>query len=191
MIIIAIILGSTREGRQGEKVARWLEGLARARSDFRTEFIDLGGWALPFLSSAIPPASPDYRPKGIVTQWSEKIAAADGFIVVTPEYNHGYPAVLKNALDHLYREWNRKPIAFVSYGGSAGGARAVEQLRQVAIEFQMAPIREAIHIAAIRKAFDEAGSPVEAEALGERASVLFDQLLWWAEALRQARSRPA
>lgn len=183
---ILIILASTREGRAGEKVARWVEKEAVGRADFAAELVDLRDWPLPFFTSAIPPGSPDYQPQGIVKQWSEKIASADGFLVVTPEYNHGYPAALKNALDHLFREWNKKPIAFVSYGGAAGGARSVEQLRQVAVELQMAPVREALHITGIWSALNEDGSPKD-PAAAKRLAAVFDELSWWAAALRAAR----
>lgn len=183
---ILIILASTREGRAGEKVARWVKEQAATRSDFASELVDLRDWPLPFFTSATPPGSPDYRPEGLVQQWSEKIASADGFLVVTPEYNHGYPAALKNALDHLFREWNRKPVAFVSYGGAAGGARSVEQLRQVAVELAMAPIREALHITAIWSALNEDGSPKDPSA-AKRLTAVLDELAWWANALKAAR----
>lgn len=187
---ILIILGSTREGRNGEAVARWVAGLAALRQDFSSELVDLRDWPLPFLATAVPPGSPDYQPEGIVKQWSEKIAAADGFIIVTPEYNHGYPAVLKNALDHLYREWNNKPVAFVSYGGSAGGARSVEALRGVAIELQMAPVRNEVNIAAVWSAFDESGKPKD-PGYEKKAAALFEQLAWWVNALLAARDESA
>jgi NAD(P)H-dependent FMN reductase len=113
--MIYIILGSTREGRKGEKVAKWVHSVAASRSDLDIELVDLRDWSLPFVHNADTPASGKYN---VETQkWADKIAQADGFLIVTPEYNHGYPAVLKNALDHLYAEWNGKPVAFVSYGG--------------------------------------------------------------------------
>ena len=183
---ILIIIGSTREGRISQGVGRWVAKQAAERTDFTSELADLRDWPLPFFASNISPGSPEYKPEGIVQQWAEKIASADGFVVVTPEYNHGYPAVLKNALDHLYREWNQKPIAFVSYG-SVGGARAVEQLRQVAVELQMAPIREAVSIMSFWKELDENGAPKD-PAYGKRLTTLFDQLLWWTNALKTARS---
>ena len=122
---------------------------------------------------------------------SKKIEKADGFIIVTPEYNHGYPAVLKNMLDYIYNEWNKKAIGFVSYG-SVGGARSVEQLRQVAIELQMAPIRQSIHIPTqlffdiIMKKID-ISNPFE--SLKPQADSFFDQLIWWTNALKNAREQ--
>src|SRR5665213_1973426 len=142
---IQIILGSTREGRSGEKVAKWVAKHASARTDFTSEVLDLKEFNLPFFDSAKSPGS-----SGIIapaaTAWSEAVAKGDGYIIVTAEYNHGYPAPLKNALDHLYKEWNNKPVAFVGYGGMAGGSRAVEQLRQVVAELRMISIRECVLI---------------------------------------------
>ena len=118
----------------------------------------------------------------------EKIAQADGYIIVTPEYNHSFSAVLKNALDHGYHEWSNKPAAFVSYsGGAVGGARAVEQLRLVVIELQMAPIREGVHVGGVRQVFDEQGH-MTVTTYDDRLLALFRQLRWWGDALQAARS---
>jgi NAD(P)H-dependent FMN reductase len=115
------------------------------------------------------------------------MAQGDGYVFVTPEYNFGYPAVLKNALDHIYHEWNNKPVGFVSYGGGAGGSRAVQQLRQVVVELQMAPIRAGIVIPFARRLFDESGG-IKDEAYDGRANALLEQLLWWTRALKAARA---
>lgn len=180
MIKIQIIIGSTREGRAGEKVGKWILGQAQKDSPFEAELLDLKGWNLPLYD----------EPTSEVTQkWIDKIKEADGYIIVTPEYNHGYPASLKNALDYPYEEWNRKPVGFVSYSAGRGaGIRAVEQLRLVSIELQMAPIREAIHIPFIKKAFDESGNPTDSK-LNERAKQFLDELLWWTRALKTARTK--
>jgi NAD(P)H-dependent FMN reductase len=131
----------------------------------------------------------------VVQKWADKIKEGDAFIIVTPEYNHGYPAVLKNAMDVIYPEWNRKPVGFVSYGG-AMGARSVEQLRQVAIELQMAPIRNAIHIpvdiflaAMMGKGPQgpEMFEPIRKSPGGDKLQIFFDDLLWWARVLKQGR----
>ncbi len=183
---IQFILGSTREGRNGDKVLAWLKDVASGRADFQSEFIDLRDWNLPFFNDSQLPGSGQYS-FDYTKKWSAKVAEADGYVLVTPEYNHGYSAVLKNALDHLYREWNRKPVAFVSYGGMAGGARAVEQLRQVVLELQMAPIRETVIIPGVSKAFDTDGTLVAGEAYDAQANRMFDELLWWATALERAR----
>lgn len=128
---IQIIVGSVREGRVAIKVADWLLQQIQSLEDqqLEAEIVDLKQWQLPFFAGANPPASGTYdQPKQ--QQWAEKIAQADAFIMVTPEYNHGYSPALKNAIDYLYREWQAKPVAFVSYGGS-NGSRSIDQLKQV------------------------------------------------------------
>lgn len=119
-------------------------------------------------------------------KWAEKVGEADGYIFITPEYNHGYPAVLKNALDYVYNQWNNKPAAFVSYGGVAGGTRSVQQLRQVVVELQMVPIRAGVHIPAYWENLDQNGN-LKTESLKNSAEAMFDQLIWWAEVLQKAR----
>src|SRR5688572_27693303 len=140
---IQIIIGSTRPNRFSETPAKWLYEIAKTRKDIKFELIDLRDYPLPFYNEPKSPSSMkgDY-PNPDVKTWAKKIAGADGYIIISPEYNHGYPAVLKNALDSIYIEWNTKPVGFVSYG-SVGGARAVEQLRQVAVELKMVPIQSA------------------------------------------------
>jgi len=182
--LIQIIVGSTREQRRGAPIARWLAGLAEARSDLAVAVTDLADLDLPLLAHASPPMNDSSR-DGAAHGWSQVVAAADGFVIVTPEYNHGYPAPLKNALDHLFSEWNRKPVAFVSYGGSGGGLRAVEQLRQVAIELEMVPIRRQVAIARVWSAIDEGGRLREPPT--DEARALLDDLVWWATALRGGR----
>lgn len=182
---VQIVLGSTREGRFGEAVARWFSVLAAEREDMSTELVDLRDWELPFLTTPMPPAmSP---PSDELSQrWAAKVSEGDGYVFVTPEYNHGYPAVLKNALDHVFDPWNRKPAAFVGYGGPAGGVRAVEQLRQVVVELEMVPLRRQVIIAKVYAAFDERGQPRDPGAAREAGAVL-DELAWWATAMRDAR----
>lgn len=185
---IQIILGSTRKGRLGEKVAKWVFDKAKAREDFKSELVDLKDWPLPFFEESVSPAMVEGNyPLEIANNWSKKISEADGFVILTPEYNHGYPAVLKNALDYLYKEWVNKPVAFVSYGGPAGGARAVEQLRQVVIELQMAPIREAIHLTNVWEAFDDSGS-LKNISYNDRLDKVFDQLIWWTKTLKKGNN---
>lgn len=155
---ILIILGSSRLGRSGIMVADWVQNFIKTHpsDNLSFEFSDLQTENLPWLDSPLPPFSGKY-PEGKVTKWADKIGLYDGFIIITPEYNHGYPAVLKNALDLIYKEWNHKPVVFVSYGASSGGIRAVEQLRQVVIELRMIPLYESVSIPFIRDAFDEMG----------------------------------
>ncbi len=184
---IQIILGSTRDARQGEKAAKFIYEFAKKRKDFSVEYIDLKEWNFQFLNEASPPSMGNYSdPK--TKKWASKINESDGYIFVTPEYNHGYSAVLKNALDLIYKEWNNKPGAFVSYGGAAG-SRAVEQLRQVLVELQMAPIRAQVMITSIWTAFDSKGELINKEMYEKSTNAMFDQLVWWAHALKSAREK--
>lgn len=178
MLKIQIILGSTRTERRGEKVAQWVYKEAQKRKDFKTEFLDLKEWNLPFYDEPTPK---------IAQKWCDKVREADGYIIVTPEYNHGYPAVLKNALDYPYEEWNRKPVGFVAYStGRVGGARSVEQLKLVSIELQMVPMRQSVYVTKVKDAFDESGELTD-PYYPKTITKLFDQLSWWAEALKKAR----
>lgn len=190
MIKIQVILGSTRPNRQSEKVGNWVLEQISKNPEITAELIDLKDWPLPFYneSSSLTSLKGELSVE-IAKKWGEKIKEADGYIIVTPEYNHGYSAVLKNALDYAYYEWNNKPIAFVGYGGSVGGGRAVEQLRLVAIELQMAPIRNAVFIPAVWAAFDESGVLKEVERYNKAIEGVLIQLLWWAKALKQAREQ--
>ena len=139
MTKIGIILGSTRPGRNGEAVARWVADIAAERTDAEFELVDLLDYKLPHLDEVVPPSMGQYSQQHTLA-WAEKIASFDGFIMVTPEYNHSTSGALKNAIDFLYAEWNNKAVGFVSYGG-VGGARAVEHLRLIVAELQMADVR--------------------------------------------------
>ncbi len=187
---IAIIVGSTREGRFADHPAKWIREHAASRGDIEVELIDLRDYPMPFFDE---PSSPLYVPSRneVAQRWQKKVAGMDGFIILAAEYNRGPTAVLKNALDYAYTEWNNKPVAFVGYGG-VGGARSVEQLRLHAIELQMAPIRTAVHIQ----------MPVYLAVLKEGKSLkdfdhvlnpgaMLDQLVWWTKALKTAREEPA
>lgn len=188
---ILILLASTRQGRFGETVARWLMPLAEARTDMTIEVVDLRAWQLPYYDVPKPASMLGPSDYDALTQrWAALVGGADGFIIVVPEYNHGYPAVLKSALDAIYVEWNRKPVAFVSYGGWSGGTRAVEQLRQVAVELQMAPIRGSVVLQFAGRAFDAEGQLQNAEFYAGAATRMFDDLVWWARALKAARQTP-
>lgn len=187
---VKIILGSTRQNRFSEKPGHWILGVLGKTEGVKAELLDLRDYPMPFFDEA---ETPSYKskpyPDPTVVKWTAKIADADAFIIIAPEYNHGYPAVLKNALDYVYQEWNNKPVGFITYG-SAMGARSVEQLREVAVELQMAPIRNAIHmpydtVMAIGKGTseEEAFAPY-----AERAAGLVTQLLNWASALKGMRT---
>lgn len=181
---IKVIISSTRENRFGTTVGTWFYDIAALRDELDVELIDLRDYPMPFFDGAMSPAGGHIAEEA--KPWAEKINEADGFVIVAAEYNHGPTAVLKNALDHLYHQWNRKTVAFVSYGAAAGGARAVQQLRQTTIELQMAPLREAVVIPMAFAAFGEDGQPVN-DALNDRANAVLDQLTWWTRALKQAR----
>jgi len=189
MTKIAVIVGSTSQGRFSEKPAQWILELARKRG-IEASLLDLRDFPMPFFDETIPPSSPGRPPyeNEAVKRWTAEIAAADGYIIVSPEYNHGPSAVLKNALDWVYPEWNRKPVTFVSYG-SALGARSVEQLRLIAVELQMAPIRSAVQIPVpVLMAHFQGGDVSKGLAeLDGRANGMLDDLLWWTEALKSAR----
>ena len=177
---ISVIIASTRKNRFSEKPAKWIYDAVRKRNDAEAEILDLRDWPLPFYSDEFPPIALAGRYKdSIVKEWSKKIASADAYIIVTPEYNHGHPAVLKNALDWLYFEWNNKPVGFVSWG-SVEGARSVEQLRQVSIELQMFPIRNSLNIKDFSDNFDLIQKP---------ADLFLNQLIWWGNALKVVRSQ--
>lgn len=176
---IFIIIGSIREGRTGIKVANWIYNLANEylannnENDIRFELIDLKEWNLPMFAFASPKRGDYTNPEQI--KWSQKISEASGFIIVTPEYNHGYSSVLKNALDFLFKEWNFKPVSFVGYGGM-GGVRAVQQLKQVALELKMKPTYGEIDIYKVWNALDEEGKPKE-EYIDGNTDIMFKELI--------------
>ena len=186
---IKIIVGSTREARFSDKAAAWITGEIRKQKEIEAEALDLRDYDMPFYNE---PVSPSYKQEPFkneaVARFTKKIAEGDAFVIVTPEYNHGTSGVLKNALDWVYPEWNNKPVAFVSYG-SVGGARAVEQLRLNAIELQMAPIRQAVHIPQHWTLLDEKGNLKEGalESFTKSAEAMLAQLIWWTKALKKAR----
>lgn len=190
MLKLKIIVGSTRPNRFSETLVPWVTDAARGTGAFDIEVLDLKDYPMPFYDEPGSPASVKNGAYGneAVRAWAKKIAEADAFLVIAPEYNHGYTAVLKNALDSVYAEWNNKPIGFVAYG-SAGGARAVEQLRAVAVELQMAPVRTAVHIMEPWNLRDEGGK-LKAGALDAYARPLattLEQLLRWGTSLKTAR----
>jgi NAD(P)H-dependent FMN reductase len=191
MTVISVIVGSTRQGRFSEKPAQWILQRLKSRGVIEARLLDLREFPLPFFDQPVPPAMPGRPPyeNEMVKKWTAEIARSDGFIFVTPEYNFGPPAVLKNALDWVYPEWNRKAVAFVSYG-SALGARSVQQLRETAIELQLAPVRSSVHIPVATLWAHFQGGDVEAglAALEAPAKSMIDDLLWWSAALKAARA---
>jgi NAD(P)H-dependent FMN reductase len=186
---IGIIISSTRENRFGEKAARWIYGIASQRADLDFEIVDLRDYPLPFFDGASPLHVPVINE--VAKRWGKKMAELDGYIFVTAEYNRSITGVLKNALDWAYCEYNRKPAAYLGYG-SVGGARAVEQLRLISVELQMAPTRSGVHIGGADayalviqgKSFEDLALP----HLAKNAETMLEELAWWAKALRSARS---
>jgi NAD(P)H-dependent FMN reductase len=179
MMRISVIVGSTRQGRFSEKPAQWILQQLQKREGIEAHLLDLRDFPMPFFDQPLPPAMPG-RPAyehEVVKKWTAQIAATDGFIFVTPEYNYGTSAVLKNAIDWVYPEWNRKAAAFVSYG-STMGARAVQQLRETAIEIQMAPIRSSVHIppATLWTHFQGGDVDKGVAELEKQANVMIDDL---------------
>jgi NAD(P)H-dependent FMN reductase len=178
---LMIILGSTRQGRRGEVVAEWAHAGARADGRFEVDYVDLRVLGLPFFDEPLSPFTMYDEGKGYThpegKAWAERVGRAEGVLIVTPEYNHGYPAVLKNALDWVGREWGDKPVAFVSYGNITGGSRSVEQLRQVANELGLVQVANAIYFPGIAGgAFDETGQPSHAGA-NDNLKAMFGELI--------------
>ncbi|KAA0021495.1 NADPH-dependent FMN reductase [Antrihabitans cavernicola] len=174
---LEVIVGSVREGRFGPTVAEWFVRRAQAHTEFDVGVIDLADTPLPA----------DLTVTTGVEAFRARLATADAFVVVTPEYNHGYPGALKTAFDNAKFEWRAKPIGFVSYGGLSGGLRATEQLRQVVAEIHMVSIRETVSFHQAKKKFDANGETQDGAAI-DAADRLLTQLAWWADALRQARA---
>ncbi|GAA4619399.1 NAD(P)H-dependent oxidoreductase [Actinoallomurus liliacearum] len=186
MTKIGIILGSTRPGRNGEAVARWVYDVASRRTDAEFELVDLLDYKLPHLDEAIPPSLGQYTQPHTLA-WAEKIDSFDGFIMVTPEYNHSTSAALKNAIDFLFAEWNNKAVGFVSYG-SVGGARAVEHLRLVAGELQMADVRAQVALSLFHD-FENFSTFKPGDHQVEALNTTLDQVLAWSRALAPLREK--
>lgn len=184
---IAVIVGTTRATRFGDKPAQWIYEIASARTDMTAELVDLRDYPMPFFDEPASNAWVASRDP-VAQRWQKKIDEFDGYIFVTAEYNRSLSGVLKNALDYAYPEWNRKAAAFVGYG-SVGAARSVEQLRLICVELQMAPLRSGIHIqGADFLAVLQQGRPIKDLAYFEQGSrTLLDELHWWARALMIAR----
>jgi NAD(P)H-dependent FMN reductase len=188
---VGIIISSTRPNRFADHPAKWIFEKASKRNSFEVELLDLRDYPMPFFEEAAPPAwAPSQNP--VALEWQKKVAEMDGFVVVAAEYNRGPTAVLKNAIDYAYPQWNRKPIAFVGYG-STGAARAIEQLRNISVELQMAPIRVGVHIQMQAYLAVAQGEKTldDFDFLNQGAEDMLDQLTWWLDALKTARDKAA
>jgi NAD(P)H-dependent FMN reductase len=178
---LAIIIGSTRQGRFAPTVADWFVDQARGRDDMMVDVIDLAEARLPDILTKEP--APE------VAAITPRLTNADAFVVVTPEYNHSFPAPLKNAIDWHFKEWQAKPVGFVSYGGMAGGLRAVEHLRQVFAELHAVTVRDTVSFHGVWAQFDSEGKPKDPDSFARQAKSMLDQLAWWGHALRDARTK--
>ena len=182
---IGIILGSTRPNRNGEQVANWVLEIASQRTDATFELVDLRDYPLPHLDEPMPPSMGQYH-NDHTKAWAQKIASFDGFVMVTPEYNHGTSGVLKNAIDYLYAEWTNKAVGFVSYG-AAGGTRAVEHLRLVVAELQMADVRQQVALSLITE-FEHYSVFKPGNHNLPALTTLLDQVVAWSTALAPLRT---
>lgn len=183
---LQIVLGSTRPGRLGLPVAEWLRTRAEQHGGFTVELIDLAEVALPFLDEPELPRTGIHQHEH-TKRWSATISRGDAFVFVTPEYNHGPTAVLKNAIDFLFAEWHYKPVGFVSYGGPAGGVRAVQMLKQFVSPLKMHPMGQAVLIPFIEQQIED-GALRESEFMGVSADAMLDELVRWSTALGELRT---
>ncbi|MFE9578334.1 NADPH-dependent FMN reductase [Nocardia sp. NPDC006044] len=181
---VAVILGSTRAGRFGPTVANWFIDHAKRRDDIAVDLIDLAVEQLPAYMSN----EPDPEGARALQSVGARLTVADGFVVITPEYNHSYPAPLKSAIDWHFTQWQAKPIGFVSYGGVSGGLRAVEHLRHVFAELHAVTVRDTVSFHGAGQLFGPAGQLADPAAPTAAADQLLDQLVWWGSALRKARA---
>jgi NAD(P)H-dependent FMN reductase len=190
MAAIGVILASVREGRRGEAFAKWLLELAKSHANLDAELVDLRDWPLPAYTYGVNPTGVEklYLDGSLQSRWAERIRSFDGFIIVTPEYNRGYPGHLKNALDALYQAWNYKPVACVSYGGVAAGSRTTKQLSQITIELKMVPLREEVCVSLIGLAVDAHGFPT-AEIYAKKAQLLLTELGYWTQVMKSGREQ--
>ena len=184
MLKVGIITGSTRPNRKSPAVASWVLEIAKKRGDAEYELVDIEAFELPLLDEPIPPSMGKYQ-QPHTKRWAQKIASFDAFVFVTPEYNHSIPAALKNAIDYLFAEWHHKAAGFVSYGG-AGGARAVEQLRLVLAEVQIATVRAQV-LLSLRTDFENYTTFKPEPHHEKSVTTMLDQVLAWGGALKSLR----
>ena len=188
MLKLAIIIGSTRPNRVGESVGKWVHQIAQQRRDAEFELVDIKDFNLPLLDEPIPPSQGKYS-KEHTKKWAAKIGSFDGYVFVTPEYNHGICGALKNAIDFLFAEWNNKAAGFVGYG-SAGGARAVEHLRLVMAEVQVATVRAQVMLS-LHDDFENYSVFKPREFHEKTVGQVLDQVIAWGGALRSLREKHA
>jgi NAD(P)H-dependent FMN reductase len=187
MLQLKIVIGSTRPGRKGPAIASWIEEIARKHPSFEVSLLDLKEINLPFFDEPNHPRLQQYEHQH-TKKWSEIISTADAFIFVTPEYNYGFPAPLKNAIDYLFMEWQYKPVGLVSYGGIAAGTRAVQMLKQVITTLKMVPVTESVNIPFFQKFMDDEARFVGDDTLRKSAGDMLNEIAKWATALKPMRA---
>lgn len=180
---LALLVSCSRSSRTGAMIADWLHETTGTLNLFDVDRIDLAEWELP----PTPTLAPTPAVQETVRQLSARMEAAEAFVIVTPEYNHSFPALLKTVIDWHHTQWQAKPVAFVSYGGRSGGIRATEQLRQVFGELHAVSVRDGMSFHGPRDRFDDDGRPEDATGAYSAAKVMLNQLSWWAHALTEAR----
>lgn len=183
---IAVIIGSVRDGRFGPTVAEWF--LSRVEGPFEVDVIDLAEVRLP-LNMPSYGGQPSAEVAEVLTELTPRLETADAFVVITPEYNHSFPASLKNLIDWHFTQWQAKPVALVSYGGLSGGRHAVEHLRHVFAELHAMTLRDTISVTKYFEQFGQDGKLIDPTELNAAAKTLLTQLEWWATALAEAREK--
>lgn len=187
---LMILLASTRPGRVGLPVAEWFRQVAETRDEFEIDFVDLAELNLPFMDEPNHPRLRLYT-KPYTKEWSARVDAADAFVFVTPEYNYGFPATLKNAIDYLHQEWAYKPVGFVSYGGISAGTRSVQMLKQIVTTLKMVPLTEAVSIPFVAQFLDDNGQLHPNDVMDTAANALLSELARWTAALQPLRAEAA
>ena len=187
---LQIVIGSTRPGRVGLPVAEWFDEAAVSHGGFDVEVVDLADVGLPFFDEPRHPRLGEYEYEH-TRRWSAVVDRADAFVFVVPEYNHGFNAEIKNALDFLHREWQHKPVGFVSYGGVSAGTRAVQMLKQVVVALKMVPVAESVNIPFVNQLLDSEQRIHPNQIMDEAATAMLDGLAQWTESLRRDRSGSA
>ena len=185
--ILHIVIASTRPGRKGPSVAKWVHQVALTHGKFEARLVDLADFELPVFDEPNHPAKQDYVHEH-TKRWSRSVTKADAFVFVQPEYNHFPPSSLINAMEFLYREWTYKPVAFVSYAGQSGGMRSVEATKLYCVQFKMVPLMEAVAIPGFEKKLDKDGVFIADETLDAMAVKMLDEILRWADALKVLRT---
>lgn len=188
MFNLKIIIVSTRPGRKGPLVGAWTYEAIKDHPAFKVSVVDLAEIDLPMMNEPNHPRMKKYQHQHTL-DWSNSIEEADAFIIVTPEYNFGYPAPIKNALDYLFHEWSNKPVAFVSYGGVAGGTRSVQMLKQVVSAFNMMALSEAVHIPFFAKLINDQNQFDPGQTLDKSVEAMMTALTNWTEALNKVRGK--